>query len=197
VVPSLQYLILFCGISLCGAIAVHQVDLHGMKTTDAIACFIRAYDNALGSGSGVGAASRSGSRPGSGSGSAACLKVVHGYGSGGLGGDTRHAVRSLLKANPACADYVLGEDVDGNPGYTIVYPRRRLPSGSERLYPGIVDYCSSPKTKSDVVRRFVRRSTEGDIGRALRELENGGRLRSFLKNGRRHYVDPRSDRGWN
>ena len=101
-------------------------------------------------------------------------------------------MRSLLHANPVCADYTPGEDIDGNPGYTIVYPRRRLPSGAERLYPGIVEYCAAPKTKLDVVRRFVRRSSEGDIERALRELESGGRLRSFIKNGRRHYVDPRA-----
>ncbi len=155
---------------------MQQVDLHGMKTSEAIACFARAYDNLLGSGA------RSG----------ACLKVIHGYGSGGAGGDTRRAVRSLLKANPACADYALGEDIDGNPGYTIVYPRRRLPSGAERLYPGIVEYCSAPRTKPDVVRRFVRRSAESDIERALRELENDGRLRSFARNGRKHYVDPRA-----
>jgi len=147
-----------------------------MKTADAISYFTRAYDSALGSGA----------RPG------ACLKVIHGYGSGGAGGDTRRAVRSLLHANPVCADYTPGEDIDGNPGYTIVYPRRRLPSGAERLYPGIVEYCAAPKTKLDVVRRFVRRSSEGDIERALRELESGGRLRSFIKNGRRHYVDPRA-----
>ena len=151
-----------------------QVDLHGMKTAEAIACFTRAYDSLLGAGA----------RPG------ACLKVIHGYGSGGAGGDTRRAVRSLLHSNPACADYTPGEDIDGSPGYTIVYPRRRLPSGAERLYPGIVEYCAAPKTKLDVVRRFVRRSTESDIERALRELESGGRLRSFIKNGRKHYVDP-------
>ena len=153
-----------------------QVDLHGMKTAEAIACFTRAYDSVLGSAA----------RPG------ACLKVIHGYGSGGAGGDTRRAVRSLLHANPACADYTPGEDIDGNPGYTIVYPRRRLPSGAERLYPGIVEYCSAPRTKLDVVRRFVRRSAESDIDRALRELERDGRLRSFMRNGRKHYVDPRA-----
>lgn len=155
-----------------------QVDLHGMKTAEAIVCFTRAYDSVLSSGAHSGAHS------------GACLKVVHGYGSGGTGGDTRRAIRTLLQANPACAVYVPGEDIDGNPGYTVVYPRRRLPSGAERLYPGIVEYCSAPKTKTDVVRRFVRRSAESEIERALRELENRGRLRSFIKNGRKHYVDP-------
>jgi hypothetical protein len=166
-----------------------------MKTAEAIDCFTRVYDSVLGSGarSDAGARAMSGNHrdSGYGSNSDACLKVIHGYGSGGARGDTRRAIRSLLKANPACADYIPGEDIDGNPGYTIVYPRRRLPSGASRLYPGIVEYCSVPKTKLDVVRRFVRRSAEGDIERALRELENGGRLRSFIKNGRKHYVDPR------
>jgi hypothetical protein len=175
---------------------VRQVDLHGMKTAEAIDCFTRAYDSVLGScaRSGAGARAIFGAHhdSGCGSGSGACLKVIHGYGSGGARGDTRRAIRSLLHANPACADYVPGEDIDGNPGYTIVYPRRRLPSGASRLYPGIVEYCSAPKTKLEVVRRFVRRSAESDIDRALRELENSGRLRSFIKNGRKHYVDPRA-----
>ena len=167
---------LILGISLGGAIIMLQVDLHGMKTAEAISCFTRAYDRVLASDART----------------SACLKVIHGYGSGGAGGDTRRAIRSLLHANPASADYTPGEDIDGNPGYTVVYPRRRLPSGAERLYPGIVEYCSVPKTKLDVVRRFVRRSAESDIERAIRELENGRRLRSFIRNGRKYYVDPRA-----
>jgi hypothetical protein len=160
---------------LLGANFLRELDLHGMKTADAISFFTREYENALESGT-------------------SCFKVIHGYGSGGIGGDTRRSIRSLLAANPACADFVAGEDVDGNPGYTVVYPKRRLPSGSVGLYDSIVEFCSSPKTKSAVTRRFVRRTSEGEIHRALRNLENRRRLRTFYRNGRKHYVDSRVGR---
>jgi hypothetical protein len=154
---------------------LRELDLHGMKTADAMSFFMREYDNALESGS-------------------SSLKVIHGYGSGGVGGDTRRCIRALLSANPACVDYVAGEEVDGNPGYTVVYPKRRLPSGATGLYDSIIQFCSSPKTKSAIVRRFVRRTPESEIDRALRDLENRGRLRTFFRNGRKHYIDSRSGR---
>lgn len=149
---------------------MREIDLHGMKTSQALEAFALAYNSALSDGDRAG------------------LKVIHGYGSGGTGGDTRNAVRSWLRAASHSADWVYGEDIDGNPGYTVVYPKRRLPSGAARIHDSIVEYCAKERTQSDVIRKFVRRNAESEILAALRELESRGRLRTFRRNGRKFFV---------
>lgn len=152
---------------------MREIDLHGLKVSEALSAFVEVHNSIVASGKREG------------------VKVIHGYGSSGAGGEIRVAIRTLLRNNPACADWVRGEDAEGNPGYTIVYPRRRLPPGGERLWDAIVEFCSSPRTQQDVVCRFVRKSSEPEVNRALRELEQRGRLRVLYKNGRKHYVDSR------
>lgn len=145
-----------------------------MRKAEAMGCFLSAYDRILESGI------------------ASSLKVIHGYGSTGLGGATRSSIRSLLRGNPLCAQFTPGEDIDGNPGYTIVYPKRHLPSGCMQLWDRIVEYCASPKSQSDVVHRFLRIGSEPEIVTAVRELERRGRLRAITRNGRKHYLDSRA-----
>lgn len=150
---------------------MREVDLHGLKTAQALEAFALAYDNAL----------RESPR--------GALRVIHGYGSGGAGGDTRNAIRSWLKASSHSLKWMAGEEIDGNPGYTMVYPERRLPAGAARIHDSIVEYCSKERTQSDVIGRFVRRNSQGDIANALKDLETRGRLRTFVRNGRKYYVD--------
>ena len=149
---------------------MNEIDLHGLRMSEALERFVEAH-NSLSGGRG------------------ASLKVIHGYGSSGSGGEIRAAIRNLLKQNPASSDYIRGEEMDGNPGYTVVYPKRRLPTGVDRLWDAIMEYCASPRSQQEVLTKFVRRSGEPEVNRAIRELEHRGRLRSFLKNGRKHYVD--------
>lgn len=151
---------------------MREVDLHGMKYASAMELFIEEH-NAI--------ADRGRAEP---------LKVIHGYGSSGAGGELRTAIRSLLKKNPASGEFVTGEVAEGNPGYTIVYPRRRLPEAKDRLWDAIIEFCRSPQTQSDILRKFVRRSGEPEVLRSLRELESRGRLRSFYKNGKKHFQTP-------
>ncbi|MCR4424802.1 MAG: Smr/MutS family protein [Firmicutes bacterium] len=152
---------------------MEELDLHGLRMAEALEAFVAHHNSLAASGGGTG------------------FKVIHGYGSSGSGGEIRAGIRSLLHSNPGCADYVPGEDMDGNPGYTVVYPRRRLPTGSQRLWDAMVEFCATPKTQADVVHRFVRRNAEPEIVQGLRELERRGRLRSFVKNGKKHLVDAR------
>lgn len=155
---------------MTGVRAAREVDLHGMKTSQALEAFALAYDNALRDSAG------------------GALRVIHGYGSGGAGGDTRNAIRSWLKASSHSLKWIAGEEIDGNPGYTMVYPEKRLPQGAARIHDSIVEYCSKERTQSDVIGRFVRRNSQGDIATALRELEARGRLRTFVRNGKKYYI---------
>lgn len=149
---------------------MREVDLHGMPTSQALDAFAIAYENALREAPG---------RP---------FKVIHGYGSSGEGGHTRNAIRSWLRASSSSLTWVPGEEVDGNPGYTLVYPERRLPKGAARMHDAIVDYCSRERTRSHVIGRFVRRASEAKIAEALRQLEMKGRLRTFVRQGKKYYI---------
>jgi predicted CopG family antitoxin len=143
-----------------------ELDLHGMRAAEALERFVEMHNSLLSS----------------------QFVVIHGYGSSGTGGDIRAAIRSLLRSNPQCSDFVPGEEMDGNPGHTVVYPKRRLPSVSERLSDAIRRFCEEPATLSDVLKRFVRRSSEPEITRVVRQLEGSGRLRSFFKNGKKYFA---------
>jgi hypothetical protein len=149
---------------------MRELDLHGLKFADAMYLFVDTCNMMVAQGNAGG------------------LKVIHGYGASGQGGLIRGEVRKLLKRNPHAATVVLGEDADNNPGYTLVYPKRRLPAGSERLWDSITEYCSEPRRDSDIVGRFIRRHGEPEIRKALAELENRGKIRSFASSGRRMYV---------
>lgn len=152
---------------------MRELDLHGLRTQEALELLVAAYNDAVAHGN---------LQP---------IKVIHGYGSSGAGCDTKRALRSLLERNRHCADFVRGEDIDGNPGYTLVYPRHRLPSGSQSLWQAIQAFCATPKTQSEVIRKFARRNRDRDIAQALRELEASGRLRTFFKGGVKHFVADR------
>ena len=116
-----------------------------------------------------------------------CVKVVHGYGSGGAGGDTKQALRSLLRRHPHCVRFVPGEEVEGNPGYTLVYPERQIPRSSANLWESILAFCALPRTEAEVVKHFGEPS-RGDVLLALRRLEATGRLVVTAKNGKRYYL---------
>ena len=85
-----------------------KIDLHGKRTRDAIELFIAHYNKLVSAG---------GER----------LEVVHGYGSSGVGGDIRGALKALLDAYPGKVRYISGEMI-GNKGVTVVIPDEPLPS---------------------------------------------------------------------
>ena len=148
-----------------------EIDLHGYKVSEATHYFIKFYNTMLETGS---------KDP---------IKVIHGYGASGIVGGIKLRIRSILKSNQSSLEYVAGEDVDGNPGYTLVYPKRRLSEASASLSDPIVELCSVPKTQSGIISKFVRKNSEHEIIKAIQELERRGFLRSFYKNGKKYFVD--------
>jgi len=63
------------------------------------------------------------------------VRVVHGYGSSGRGGDLRAAIREFLTRHAGRVDFVPGEKFFNNPGVTIVYPKQPLPAPGNPRFP--------------------------------------------------------------
>lgn len=145
-----------------------ELDLHGLRVSEALERFVKTHNTLVGKKEG--------------------FRVIHGYGSSGIGGQIRSAVRALLTQNPNSARWIRGEEMDLNPGCTLVYPLRRLPTGADRLWAAMCEYCATPRTRNQVISKFLRLAPESTINSSLRQLERRGSLRTFMKNGYRHYV---------
>src|SRR5207249_3269794 len=88
------------------------------------------------------------------SGSHEPLRIVHGYGSSGQGGKIQRKIRAFLEGSAVSLDWKPGENLEGNPGVTIVYPRKILLSREDQLATGIVAFCSIPRTESKIAGEF-------------------------------------------
>lgn len=60
------------------------------------------------------------------------VRVVHGYGSTGGEGAIGRELRRYLSKHADAATFIAGEDFSTNPGFTTVYPKRRLPPPTPR-----------------------------------------------------------------
>jgi len=98
-----------------------EIDLHGLTVAEGLARLTRHYNARLKSGN---------SGP---------IRIVHGYGSSGRGGDLRAAVREFLGRHAGRLEFVPGETYFNNPGVTIVYPRHPLPAA--------IDPRARPRTR--------------------------------------------------
>ena len=94
-----------------------EIDLHGLRVTEAIARLSETCNRRLRSGN------------------AGPIRVIHGYGSSGRGGDLRNAVREYLDRHAERVEYVPGEKFFNNPGVTIVYPKHPLPAPANPRFP--------------------------------------------------------------
>jgi len=70
------------------------------------------------------------------SGDAGPIRVIHGYGSSGRGGDLRTALRELLSRHAGRLEFVPGRRTSNNPGVTVVYPKNPLPASSPNVRTG-------------------------------------------------------------
>ena len=141
-----------------------SLDLHGKTWSEALVEFLDLYNRTVGS-------------PGSALGP---LDVVHGYGSTGSGGALRTRIRAFLAKYPQCLEFQPGEDLDGNPGHTVVSAIRQLPDTGGLLAEQIWEYCESPRTVSKISGRF-RRHGDPQVQQAIRTLQKQGRLQSLNK----------------
>ncbi|NLH47059.1 MAG: Smr/MutS family protein [Myxococcales bacterium] len=147
-----------------------ELDLHGMTVDEALAFFVRRYNEEV----------RTGRR--------APLHVIHGYSSTGDAGRTiKRELHRLLHRHRDRLTYICGEKIDGNPGYTIVEPRGTLPTALDRLQQDIRQFCETGKTKEKIVRKFLRKNDEPTILTALDALVKDKLLRVETKGGIRVY----------
>ncbi|MGD9707067.1 MAG: Smr/MutS family protein [Candidatus Delongbacteria bacterium] len=132
-----------------------DIDLHEMTVSEALDYFIGTYNSNKGQ----------------------SLKIIHGYGSTGVGGRIKSAVRNFIESNNNCFSRVeFGETLDRNQGYTIVYYRSALPEKDDQLKDKIITYCTiSAKTKEKIISEFRRFGT-GLVNQAIKELVSTGRL---------------------
>ena len=140
------------------------VDLHGKTWTEALADFLDQYNRTV---------SASGSNP-------STIDVIHGYGSTGAGGVLRRRIRAFWAKYPDCLEFSPGEDLDGNPGHTLVSAYRRLPDTGGLLAEQIWEYCETPRTVAKISGRF-RRYGDPQVQQAIRTLQKQGRLRPSSK----------------
>ena len=132
------------------------IDLHGKAWSEALTDFLDFYNRNVATGDSLG--------------------VVHGYGSSGAGGAMRTRLRAFLAKHPESLAFTPGEQLDGNPGYTVVRPVRPLPGFVDLLAEQVWEYCENPRTNSKITGRF-RRHGDPQVQQAIRTLEKQGRLK--------------------
>ena len=149
-----------------------EVDLHGHTVEEALHIFIDAYNRQV----------RSRSEE--------SLRVIHGYGSAteGLdGGKIRRKIRTFLEGAADSLDWKPGEDLEGNPGVTIVFPRNILPTPQNQLAADILAFCSIRRTESKIAGEF-RKYQPREIKEAIRSLLRQGRIKEVVKSGHTTFV---------
>ena len=119
------------------------------------------------------------------------LDVIHGYGSTGVGGTLRARLRGFLQRQGDSLEFMPGEDVDGNPGHTIVIPEGALPGECNLLAERVWAYCQRPKSFSKIVGRF-RKSGQPKVREAVESLVKKGGLRT-LNRGRLTTYEAKAD----
>jgi hypothetical protein len=146
-----------------------MIDLHGLTTTVALEQFISYYNNEV---------KNKAFDP---------IQVVHGYGSTGVGGEISRRLRAFLKDHPEQLQYATGEDLENNPGYTLVYPKRPLPPMSEAISARLLEFCLTAKSVEKIHNKF-RMVGDAEVKAALRSLEQKGQLKLIVKGRVRAYI---------
>jgi len=147
---------------------MRELDLHGLTTDEAIRIFIEGYNRQV-------------------QGNREPLRIIHGWGSSGEGGKIRRKIREFLTEATDNLEWEPGEDVEGNLGVTIVYPRTVLAARKKQLAEAIAHFCSTPRTESKIAGEF-RTYNAREIKQAIRGLVRHGRLQVILKGGHATYL---------
>ena len=148
---------------------MREMDLHGLTVDEALRVFIEFYNRQF----------RSGSRE--------PLRIVHGYGSTEKGGKIRVKLRAFLEVGTGSLEWKTGEDLEGNPGVTIVYPRKVLNAREDQLAADVLEFCAIPRTESKIAGEF-RKHSPREIKQAIRSLVRQGLVKEILKGSHETYV---------
>jgi hypothetical protein len=144
-----------------------SIDLHERTVPEAIREFVRFYNDCV----------RSGYR--------GRIEVIHGYGSTGAGGVIRKKLREYLAAHAENLGSFLAGDGLGNPGVTIVYAKKLLPSspGGGGAMPllnaaqeAIRKFCDTPKAKERILIKLRGRFGDRVLSTEIRNMTNSGAL---------------------
>ena len=100
-------------------------------------------------------------------------------GSSGAGGAIRSRLRGFLEKHRDKLRYETGDHY-GNPGWTWVYPKLRLPEARERRELEILDYCATPRAEEKILREFMAAG-----GLNVKEIVRSRVKQGRLKEGRK------------
>jgi hypothetical protein len=133
------------------------IDLHGFSTGVALEQFVRFYNKEIGNKIG------------------GPITVNHGYGSTGAGGDIRKRLRAFLQEHSDYLWFEIGENIDNNPGITVVYPKRPLPPMADSISGKILEFCTTAKSEEKIFNKF-RLYGDTEVKKAIKSLEKQGRI---------------------
>jgi hypothetical protein len=148
-----------------------DLDLHGYTVEEALKAFRAFYNKHAGTGD--------------------RLRIIHGYGAVSESSRILKKLREFLAAALPTPDWKSGEDLEGNPGVTIVYARRKLPSAESQLEQEILVLCRVPRTESKIAGQ-LRKHPPREIKAALRSLVRRGELTAKVKGSETVFVTPGS-----
>lgn len=137
-----------------------EIDLHDKNVNEAINYFMIKYNEIL-----------SGGFKGE-------IRVIHGYGSSGVGGKIKKRFKELSEA------YVTYFKVsyDRNLGITIVKPVKPLPNCDFLFEKELLDFCSeTPKSITKIQNKFFKNHNNNEIKKAVNNLIKNGFLTEILK----------------
>ena len=134
-----------------------ELDLHGLTVVEAIEQFVQYYNTRVDNNQ------------------YGCLRIIHGYGSSGKGGVIRARLRAFLDEHLDKLRYETG-DAYGDPGWTLVYPKVRLPDQRERMATAILSFCSEGKTEEKILREFTKLG-KVQVKQVVRSLAQQGKLK--------------------
>ncbi|WDE98852.1 Smr/MutS family protein [Lentisphaera profundi] len=137
-----------------------KLDLHELTVDEAVKCFIPYYNARVAD-----------KLP---------FLLIHGYGSTGIGGKIMRRLRSILEDNKDKMKFTFGEEIDGNPGYTTIYPLKSMAIFTDLLGQEILAFCESPKIQDKIIGKF-RKQGQPLILKTLKQLENQKLIKSGIK----------------
>ena len=104
------------------------------------------------------------------------IRVIHGYGSSGRGGDIKKAVREHVARHRDVLRMVAGEDKEGNPGVTLISVVVRH-DAVQGLAKAIERFCAKAgRTMAAVEKRFGARHGLANVREAVAVLRREHRL---------------------
>lgn len=134
-----------------------EIDLHNYSTGVALDYFIAYYNSEIENGMGSGG-----------------IKVIHGFHSD----EIRTRLRTFLKENSDYLDFKIGENIDNNEGYTMVYPKLPLPPISESIAEKILKFCATVGKSEEKIFGEFRIYGNVEVKKAIKLLERQRKIRS-------------------